>query len=400
MLRRLLFAGVLAASAAACGGSSKPRPIAKTVQRPPPNQGAPALLANARASAQAGDLDAAEVAYERAYAATPTLDVLAERVQFLIRAGRAGRAVDIAKAYVDVNAATVPGHALYAETLLVRGDGPGARKIAEAMIKMDAAHPSGYEKLGRALILLDATDEGLAKLRIAVGKAGKDKAAYEIALGLALVTARDTDGGEAALRAAVKAEPRNATAHAYLGMALREREKYDEAKQELDRALEIDPNHARAYFELGLLFNAQGRQADAEQALSKAVQRSPNESLFWYAYGEIYRLQQRTDEAISAYRKALDLDPPYHKGKSKLGMLLAARKDYGEAEGLLKDSANREPRNPANYLALGELYVATRNTKDAIANLERYLALAPRDDRDGRARAKKQLAVLKRRRAR
>jgi cytochrome c-type biogenesis protein CcmH/NrfG len=126
------------------------------------------------------------------------------------------------------------------------------------------------------------------------------------------------------------------------------------------------------------------------------VQLTPNESLFWYAYGEIYRVQERFDDAISAYRKAIDLDPPYPKALGKLALLLVERKQYDDAEALLIPAIRKEPKNAVNYLNLGVVYAARKKNKLAIDNYEKFLELAPKDDKD-RARAKEAIRELKRR---
>jgi cytochrome c-type biogenesis protein CcmH/NrfG len=125
------------------------------------------------------------------------------------------------------------------------------------------------------------------------------------------------------------------------------------------------------------------------------VQLSPKESLFWYAYGEIYRVQERFDEALSAYRQAVDIDPPYPKALTKLGLMLTERKQWEEAEQILTAAIRREPKNAVNYLYLGVTYAARGKNKPAIDNYQKFLELAPKGDPD-RDRAQAAIKELKR----
>jgi tetratricopeptide (TPR) repeat protein len=392
MLRVLIIAGLVLGAAPACSGSAKPAKTAKKDKKLETR----GLVEDARQNASSGELDAADRAYSEAYESSKDVEIFEEHINFLIQFGKTTRALELARAHQEANPNEPKALQLLAEALIAAGKGVEALKVAEEILKANAEDPAGYEKKGRALVLLEKPDEGLEALRKAV-QLDDEHATYHIALGLALYNAKKVNEAALVFRTAVKRGPNDAKAHIYLGMALRDQDERTEAKEELERALELDPNNGQAYFEIGLLYNKEGKQADAEQALSKAVQKQPNQSLYWYAYGEIYRLQQRNDEAISAYRKALDIDPPYAKAITKLGVLLADRKDFDEAEKVLIIGVRKEPKNPGNYLALGDLYVARRRPKDAVFYYEQYLELAPKTDRD-RNRVRDALPALKRKR--
>ena len=394
---RGLFALVVAVAltgpvAIGCGGGQKP---AKTSKKKAKQKDVRALLSEARDEAKAGEVDAADELYEEAYEVAGEFEILEERVDFLIHAGKATRAQEAAKEFYDKNATDPKGYTLYAEALLAGAKGPEALEVADQLIGLNGEAAVGYEKKGRALLLLDRNDEALEQLRKAVG-IDNDNADYHIALGLALHKLGKIDEAQLSFRTAVRKAPNDALVHVYLGMALRDQSNLDEAQSFLEKAIEMDPRNGRAYFELGLLYNRKGKQSEAEAALSKAVQLSPNESLFWYAYGEIYRVQERFDDAISAYRKAIDLDPPYPKALGKLALLLVERKQYDEAEAVLIPAIRKEPKNAINYLNLGVVYAARKKNKLAIDNYEKFLELAPRDDKD-RARARDAIRGLKRR---
>jgi len=374
-LLRLALVGTLAGTVA-CGGTKTKggQTAAKEKQR---KSDVRALLSQAREDAKNGDVDAADKAYEEAYDLDKNFDILEERVDFLAHSGRAGVALDAARAYYDANATDVKGYKLYAEALLMNGKGPEALEISDQLIALDDKDPAGHEKRGRALILVEKTEEGLEELRKAVSIDG-DSATYHMALGSALHKLGKIDEAALEFRAALKRAPDDATAHVFLGMALRDQGETDEAKSFLEKALEIDPRSGRAYFELGILYNKQQKDKEAEDAFAKAVKMSPNESLYWYAYAEIFRVHNRTEEAITAYRKAVDLDPPWPKALTKLGTLLVDQKKFDDAEAILTTAIRREPKNGANYMQMGHIYAARNKRKAAIEQYKKFLELTPK----------------------
>jgi tetratricopeptide (TPR) repeat protein len=347
-----------------------------------------ALLKDAQEDARNGDYEASDKAFDEAYQISHDFEVVEDRVDMLIHAaGKATRAVEVAKAYYDDNIKDVRGFNLYAEALLAAGNGAEALNVAVEIVKLNGDDPAGHEKRGRALILLDKNDEGVDELRKARDLDSKSST-YQMALGTALLQLKHIDEAAVAFHAAIKAAPDDADAYVQLGAARRQQQELDDAKGYLDKAIELDPRNGTAHFELGLLYNAQGKQAEAEAELLRSVQLAPNNSLFWYATGEIYRVQERFDEAINAYKKAGEIDPPYPKALQKLGLMLVERKQYDAAEVVLTRAIRREPNIATNYLNLGTVYAAKGRTRAAIDNIETYLKKAPKNDADlERARA-------------
>ncbi len=378
---RVLLRPALIAVVAVCACGTPPQPV-KHPKKTQEQKNAKSLINEAREDAKNGDIDAADKAYADAYANDKSFDTLEEYVvDFLLHAGRATKAIEVSKAYVDNNVSDPKGYNLYAEALLAAGNGKDALDTADQLLQLKGQDdPSGHEKKGRALVLLEKTHEGVEELRQAVALDPKS-ATYHKALGTALANAeKNFDGAALEFRAAIKADANDPEAHVLLGMALRNQNELDEAKSYLDKAIDLDPRNGRAYFELGLLYNIEKKQADAEQALSKAIQLSPNESLFWYAYGEIFRVQERDDEAIKAYRRAVELDPPYPKALLKLGTMLVDRKQYDEAEGLLTQALRRDSHATTAYFYLGLLHQAQNKARLALDNYETFIKMAPKND--------------------
>jgi tetratricopeptide (TPR) repeat protein len=394
VLLRLALAGSLLLAAPSCGGET----IVKTVKNDK-KKNAKQLVTDARNQASAGKIDDADRSYGEAYAnadEAPKLawDILEEWVGFLAHAGRPSRAHDVAKQYFDANQEDLKGYHLYAEACLAGNRGQEAFTITGQLVELDNDNPNTHDQRGRALILLERTEEGIEELRKAV-QLDSATAKYHMSLGTALLKINDPNKAALEFRAALKAAPNDPEVHVMLGAALRDQEEFDESRSYLDKALEIDPKNGRAYFELGRLYNRLRKQAEAETAFGKAVKYSPNDSLFWYAYGEIYRVQNRNDEAIAAYQRALAIDPPYAKATGKLGCTLVDTKQYDDAEPYLIQAIRKETKNAQNYWCLGNAYAAKRKYRAAIDNYELFLKYASKDDND-RERARELINQLKR----
>lgn len=396
MSRLIALALGVALVGGACGGKEKVVKIVKKDKQPD----AKALLSDAREAAQNGQIVDADKYYARSFAISNEFDTLEEHVDFLIHSGKPSRAIDVAKAFYDKNLTSTRGYKLYADALIAANRGAEALEVAQQVIDMNSGDAAGHEKRGRALLLLDRVEEGVEELRKAA-TLDPTKSEYQLQLGIGLDKLGKYDDAALKFLAALKGAPDDPNIHVYLGMARRNQGELEEAKKYLDKAIELDPQNGRAFFELGLLYNveqSQGKrsQGDAEQALLKAVQKSPNESKYWYALGEIYRLETQPDKAIKAYRQALDLDPPYLKATSKLGLLYVDAKRYDDAEALLIPAVRRDGKVAINYLYLGVIYAAKGQKAAAIDNFETFLKLAPRNDPDIK-RARAAIAELKRR---
>src|SRR5688572_22981899 len=138
----------LVAGSVGCGGSPKPVKTTKTKEK---KRDVRALLGEARDEAKAGEVDAADDLYAQAYAASGELEILEERVDFLVAAGKAARAEEVAKPYYDKNPTEPKAYEMYAETLLAGNKGGEALEIADQLIGLNGEAAVGYEKKGRAL---------------------------------------------------------------------------------------------------------------------------------------------------------------------------------------------------------------------------------------------------------
>ena len=152
----------------------------------------------------------------------------------------------------------------------------------------------------------------------------------------------DLAGAEQSVRDALRQEPGNKKAIAYLVLILRDRREYGEALEVLEEQLEREPSDEEFLFQQGVLLSDLGRDKDACAAMQKllelnpdhsdalnfvaysyaekgveldralemaqrAVQARPEDGYYLDTLGWIYYRQGRLPEAKQALRKAVEL---------------------------------------------------------------------------------------------
>ena len=158
--------------------------------------------------------------------------------------------------------------------------------------------------------------------------------------------------GESGARAVVAAQPGNAEAHYVLGLALEGRGKTAEAVVEMRRAQEISPGHPGALSHLVTLTTRLGQAAEAER----------------------WRLaQQRVLSRLHVEERVRD-------NRIK-GVEAFNREDYPAALAEFLTIAREDPGDPQVHLHLGSTLLALGRPDEARAALERCLALDPRNER-------------------
>ncbi len=110
--------------------------------------------------------------------------------------------------------------------------------------------------------------------------------------------------------------------HAYIG-----NKQYDEALTAARRAIELKTDFASAYYYLGVAYRMKKQSAEALQADKKAMELDPASSLYPYEMGHLLYEKEEYAEAAAAYKKTLELEP---KSNEALKMLAASYRLTGK----------------------------------------------------------------------
>lgn len=299
--------------------------------------------------AEAGQIDAAREAYQRALALRP----------------------DIAEIHFNLG-----------NVLQRVGDHAGARDSFNRALALKPGYAEACNNLGNALQELAELDAAIAAYEEAIAaRPGFAEALNN--LGLAL--RRQDRHAEAAdaFRRALAVRPDYAVAHVNLGLALRSLEQPEAALESFDRALALTPGSANLWSFTGAAYLEAGDASSARDALDRSLALDPaNRAALAYRVTVMQELGERPDPPVlfdlDRHIVSHDVEPP--PGHGRLADFNAALSAHVQAHpSLSHEHAGRATRRGAHT---GNLLVGDKGpVADLEAEIERrvraYLADLP-----------------------
>lgn len=185
-------------------------------------------------------------------------------------------------------------------------------------------------------------------------------------------------------RRAVTADPNAFDAHLLLGMLLAREDKTDEARSELMRATQLDPGEGgpelkgRAWRALARI-DRDSDPAAASNDLLEALKISPETEEDTLMAADLAARGGNMDAAEAAYRRVLAKDPNSEAANAGLAHLLIKKKQYPEAETLLRTALQHAPDDPALTAQLAAVLTA-EDKAEALPLLQKLHEAHP-DDR-------------------
>jgi predicted Zn-dependent protease len=191
------------------------------------------------------------------------------------------------------------------------------------------------------------------------------------------------DDAAALYHRAVEADPRSFEAHVELGLLLARQDKFSDAQTELTAATQLDPGEAgpgakaRAWRALARL-NRAADPAKASEDLLEALKLSPETPADTLLAAELAEQSGQFDAAEQAYRRILASDPNSAPANAGLAHLMIVRKQYPEAETLLRAALTQSPGDPALTAQLAAV-LAAEDKAEALPLLEQLHDAHPGD---------------------
>ena len=244
----------------------------------------------------------------------------------------------------------------------------------------------GFAVLGGAGIMWLGRQR--ARGRVSRWVVGASAAALVLALaGLGVSTwvqSRIWRDSESLWRSAVTAHPTCALCRQKLGGVLQTAGLHREAEGELVRAVALRPERPTAHNSLGALHVDQGRLGEAEAEFREAIRLAPQYSEATANLGALYARQRRYAEALPVLRRAVALSPQFGNARSNLafaldnaGIDLAQAGRPAEAIGLFREATELVPTEATFWRNLGQALIDDGKIGEAVAPLERAVALRP-----------------------
>ena len=300
-----------------------------------------------------------------------------------------------------------------------------AGEQADAILKIDPAHAGAsllkasvllarkkIDEAGRLLGSLEGNDRNPARfylLRASYFKAaGHNPAAgetlkkglesYPDNLGLIMAMAKyygmvdDAQGVETQLKSAIELAPENAGFKLNLAWLYFQTGKTEQADIILNRLLVSDPGNEKNIMGTALLLMRRGELDRCLSIVEDAMKTSPENFGYASLASEIYLKQNRIEKAEEVLWNFVSRGdeatlPDMVKAKVNLAKLLLLRKQTADAEKLIDDVLDQDPRNVDAHYLKGRLYLVGGDGAEAVSrfrevtrehpeHLEGYIGLA------------------------
>jgi predicted Zn-dependent protease len=184
-------------------------------------------------------------------------------------------------------------------------------------------------------------------------------------------------------RRAVDANPQSLEAHLSLGLVLARQKQFDQARPELEAATTLDPGDAgqelkaRAWRALAQI-DKNSDTAEASNDLLEALKISPETLSDTLLAANLADEAGQYDSAEAAYRRVLAKDPKSPQANSGLAHTLIVRKQYPEAETMLRGALEQIPDDPALTAQLAAV-LAAEDKAEALPLLQKLHDAHPDD---------------------
>jgi tetratricopeptide (TPR) repeat protein len=184
-------------------------------------------------------------------------------------------------------------------------------------------------------------------------------------------------------RRAVEANPQSFEAHVELGLLLARQEKFSEARPELAAATTLDPGEAgveskaRAWRALAQIDRADD-PTKASEDLLEALKLTPETTADTLLAAELADQAGQFDAAEAAYKRVLAKEPKSAPANAGLAHLLIARKQFPEAEALLRTALEQAPDDPALTAQLATV-LAAQDKGEALPLIQKLHEAHPKD---------------------
>jgi tetratricopeptide (TPR) repeat protein/predicted Ser/Thr protein kinase len=236
--------------------------------------------------------------------------------------------------------------------MVYRGIGERDKAMVELnrAVSMDPRSAEGYRELGRAYGALDQAEKA-----------------------------------ENAYRKAIQLRPDCWSCHWYLGVFLLNRARYSHAAEEFREVIRLVPDHFLAYSALGGVYIYEWNYDQAAAMFEKSLSIRPTPEAY-SNFGALRILQGRDSEAVPLLEQATAGGTSTYKVWGNLGDAYAhtlelsghAGPAYARAAELVREQLKTN-ESPGARASLASYLIGLGNKRQALAEIERALTLAPED---------------------
>ena len=243
---------------------------------------------------------------------------------------------------------------------------PAAIATTAAMVD-DNRKSRHYSKTARHLGASDESIEFLELVREAKSKSPIRNAS------------RDSEREIAALDAAIRSSPDDATLYVSRGRAFFMMDEDGRALSDLDKAIRLDPGNADAHQTRGITYGYMQQFEQAIADLSEAIKLNKDDLLAHYFRGRSYGQKDAFDLAVADLDEAIDLNPGYAPAYQSRGDCHRFKREYDLAIADYTAALRLDSQDAHSYRGRGEAHMLKGDLNSAIADYDAALQHDPED---------------------
>lgn len=158
---------------------------------------------------------------------------------------------------------------------------------------------------------------------------------------------------------------------------------FAQALLHFEKALELYPDYASAWNAKGLIHLRQNDVESARPCFERAVEINPNTATPRVFLGGIYNADRRYAEARDHLLRALQLNPKSGLAHFEISRSYWALNDIDKAEEHISQAHALAPAIPQVHMMRANVFIARRDYKSALAEMDEFLAFVPRTVPEG-----------------
>jgi tetratricopeptide (TPR) repeat protein len=302
-------------------------------------------------------------------------EILVERSNFLVKAGRVAEGIEVAKRIMELAPDTVMAHMVLGTALYHANRLADAREHLGRAVEIDPCYADAHHNLGCAYMVEGRNEDALPHIERAVG-CQPWSARFNTSLAQVLI-ALDREGYLEAAERAVAVDPGSALAQFTRGRSLYYLHRDAEAIEAFRRTRELSAGHPGV---AGHLLHLLVRLERYDEALAEgrlAVAEAPkSHNANEYLAIALLELGQHGD-AEEHFRRAVASDPSCAAAHLGLGKALYFQDRNEDALGPLGEACRLEPGSASNSFHLGNALERVGRLDEAIARFDAVIALDP-----------------------
>ena len=273
------------------------------------------------------------------------------------------------------------------------GDLAGVIEDASRAIELEPGNGGAWLLRGKALDARGERARGLAEIERAIALA-PDLVDGWMARARIRDEAEDRGGAIEDYSRAIELDPRRALAWYGRGEDLFRKDRVADAIRDFDRAIALGLNEPAAWYNRGFARERSGQDDAAIEDYTRAIAVDPGYVDAWHNRGNTHARREEWEAAAADLRRAVEIEPGRFQAWINLATVLGKLGDGANQLAAASKAVELVPAEPDAWYARASARLATKDREGGVADIERFLELAPPDHRH-RADAELRLEQLR-----